>query len=588
MKAFRLVLFASALVLTGVGLSACAVDSARPSLGRTPNPSPATLGAAEPHSGAGYFLSAQAALASGDFSTAAPLFAAASAAEPSDPYVRGQAVRALILAGEVSKAAALAASGPLEGDDNSLGMSFLVRGVERLASGQPKEATLILTDPAALGPHSVAGALLAPWAYATAGDWTNALKPINANGDALLAAFSGMGRAQLLERAGKLEEAEAAYKALALGHEALFVLAYGAFLERSKRSDEAAKLYAVALTKSPGEEGLLEALARVKAKGPPPTRASLNEGAAQSLLNPAALLIADRQYEVGLEYLRLCLTLDPDRAEAWLLAGEALANLGDNQASRSAYGAVKRGNPTYGSARARLAISLEEAGDKTGALAIAKETAEALPDDPSSQVVYAELLRDTDQYDAAIQAMDHLIASEEAKSGPKAEANARLYYIRGADEERSGKWPQGEADLKHALKLEPNEAEVLNYLGFAWVDRGEHLKEGLDMLKRAAALSPDSGAIIDSLGWGKYRLKDYAGAILDLERAVQLEAGDPEINDHLGDAYWRAGRRIEATYQWRRVLTFHPDEALRVKVEKKVKDGLPPVSQMSATPSATR
>ena len=115
---------------------------------------------------------------------------------------------------------------------------------------------------------------------------------------------------------------------------------------------------------------------------------------------------------------------------------------------------------------------------------------------------------------------------------------------------------------------------MLNYLGFAWVDRGEHLKEALDMLQRAVALSPDSGAIVDSLGWARYRMKDYGGAVKDLEKAVLLEASDAEINDHLGDAYWRAGRHTEAVYQWRQVLSLHPDEKLRQTVESKVRDGL--------------
>jgi len=114
---------------------------------------------------------------------------------------------------------------------------------------------------------------------------------------------------------------------------------------------------------------------------------------------------------------------------------------------------------------------------------------------------------------------------------------------------------------------------VLNYLGFSYVDKGEHLIEAKAMIEKAAAARPDSGAIIDSLGWAYFKLGDYQNAVAQLERAVGLEAADPDINDHLGDAYFRVGRVIEARYQWQRVLTLDPSATLRQQVEMKLKSG---------------
>jgi len=82
--------------------------------------------------------------------------------------------------------------------------------------------------------------------------------------------------------------------------------------------------------------------------------------------------------------------------------------------------------------------------------------------------------------------------------------------------------------------------------------------------------------MIDSLGWAYYRLGDYKKAVERLEQAVELEAGDPEINNHLGDAYWRVGRRTEAEFQWRRVLTLDPDARIKADVEAKLTSGLGP------------
>jgi len=156
----------------------------------------------------------------------------------------------------------------------------------------------------------------------------------------------------------------------------------------------------------------------------------------------------------------------------------------------------------------------------------------------------------------------------------------RSYYSRGAAREQLDRWPEAEADLRRALEISPDQADVLNYLGYSWVDRGEHLQEGLAMIRRAAEIRPMSGAIIDSLGWAYYRLGDYPQAVDWLEVAVRLEPADATLADHLGDAYWRIGRRIEARFQWQRAMTLEPDdpEVIRVKIENGLPDEAAPQS----------
>ena len=95
------------------------------------------------------------------------------------------------------------------------------------------------------------------------------------------------------------------------------------------------------------------------------------------------------------------------------------------------------------------------------------------------------------------------------------------------------------------------------------------------MIEKALATKPDSGAIVDSLGWAYYRLGDYDQSVQQLERATELDPADAEINNHLGDAYWRVGRHIEAAFQWRRVLTLQPDAKLKAEVEAKLKNAGP-------------
>ena len=120
--------------------------------------------------------------------------------------------------------------------------------------------------------------------------------------------------------------------------------------------------------------------------------------------------------------------------------------------------------------------------------------------------------------------------------------------------------------------------ELLNFLGYSWIDRGVRLPEAMQMIQKAVSLQPQSGAMIDSLGWGYYRMGDYRAAVEKLEAAIVLEPGDPDVNDHLGDAYWRVGRKDEARFQWRRVLTLEPSPKLRAQAEAKLASGLDSLS----------
>jgi len=145
-----------------------------------------------------------------------------------------------------------------------------------------------------------------------------------------------------------------------------------------------------------------------------------------------------------------------------------------------------------------------------------------------------------------------------------------LLYARAVAEQETGNWAKAEADLKQALVLSPNEPQLLNYLGYSWVDQQRNIKEALSMLEKARALSPQDGYIIDSVGWAYYHLGRYDEAVDALQDAVELVPGDSTINDHLGDAYLKAGRTLEAQFQWNHALAFGPEPGEKAKIEKKL------------------
>ena len=125
---------------------------------------------------------------------------------------------------------------------------------------------------------------------------------------------------------------------------------------------------------------------------------------------------------------------------------------------------------------------------------------------------------------------------------------------------------------------------MLNYLGYAWVERGHEVDRARHMIERAVEQQPNDGAFIDSLGWVQLQQGDNAGALKNLERAVELQSEDPVINAHLGDALDAVGRHREADFQWRRALNLNPEPEDQARIEGKLRDAASPPATRTASP----
>jgi tetratricopeptide (TPR) repeat protein len=551
----------AALVL----LSACASappqeGSASASAGPVP---PAMSGVSRDSSAYGLYLAGQAALDAGETAAASDFFNRAAAADPNAGFLKDRVFMAALMSGDVARAAAIAPANG-EGRASTRILGVIAQSVEAMAEGRGGDAYAALVQVGDAGEGGGTVALLKPWAAAAAGRWDDAIALPNSN-DRLIKLIAGIDQGLLFERRRNYGEAETAFKALLSDRvgQSLVGQAYGEFLERRGRRAEAIALYDQILAGGAQDPDIAAARARAVAKGTPPAAPSLREGAAQALLVPAAAVLADKQSDLGLIYLRLALRLDPKRGQAWLLVGDVMTNAGDVAGARAAFTEIATKSPEYADARSRLAWSYQQ-DDPAQALKLARETVQQLPADDSAKLTLADLLRADKRYDEAAELMTPIIAA----AGEHAEW--RLFYMRGVALERAGRWPEAERDLQKALQVQPGQPEVLNYLGYSWVNRGEHVQQGLSMIQKALEADPDEGAYVDSLGWAYFRLGDYKQAVQLLERAVTLDAGDAEINDHLGDAYWRIGRQNEARFQWRAALTMNPDADIKARAEAKL------------------
>jgi tetratricopeptide (TPR) repeat protein len=565
-------------LLACAGLAACASASlpASPPQAAAPEP-PVPVDDASPF---GLFLAGRAAGDTGHLAIASALIGRAAAVEGEPTFLKTQAFGAALRAGDIVTAASLAPDGPdVAAGDRRLGI--LVRGVEALAEGRNKDAYALLTGTDMDDPFRGVAQLLAPFAAAAAGDAAAATARPDEGGDGVDQFVADLDEAQLDERLGRRSAAEVAYKAmLASGDESgLIVSAYGGFLERRGRWDQAAALYRDRLSRVPDDAAAAADLARAQRRQSPPSLGDLRQGAAHALLLPAASLMAQRQTALALDYLRLALRLDPASDEAWVLVGDLLAPA-DVAAARAAYAHVPRGSDRYVAVRGKLAWTYQNAGEPDTALALARETLAGAPGDRDAAVNLSDLLRADDQYAEAASVLTGVID----RAG--GDADWRLYYLRASAYEGAGDAARTEADLEAALKLAPDDPELLNFQGYFWIDRGERLADALAMVQKALLAEPQSGEILDSLGWGYYRLGDYKTAVEKLEEAVTLQPAIPEVNDHLGDAYWRVGRRTEAQFAWRRVLTLAPEDKLRIRVEAKLASPLGPDAPLTP-PAAT-
>ena len=551
-------------------LGACATTSTPPKLALEP----AAPAAAD--SAYGMFLAGSAALTEGRNSEAAKFLDIARTQSGDDPSVADRAFTAALMSGDIDKAALLAPDGPNASEPGKR-LGRLAKVVAAISDNKPKLAKEALGADGIGFPHRPAAALLGPWIAAAAGDREGAVVRPQLRGDPGVDYFGQLGQASLFERAKRYDEAETDFKALTSGASPsdIAVGGYGGFLERRGRRDDAVALYDAALQRNPANLTMKAARARAVGKKAAPAGPTIKEGAAFALLAPAASMITAKQDQTGLAYLRLSLRLDPTRNDAWLMLGDLLQSQGDTDGARVAYEKPKAGTAEFPAAQAKLAWSHQAAGDKAGALKLAR--AAAATGDTEGRLTLSDLLRANESYDEAITLLNGLITEAQGKGG----AAWPLYYARGQALERSGRWKDAEADLVKALAMRPDEAELLNYLGYAWIDRGERLQEAMGMVEKAVAANPRSGAIVDSLGWAHYRLGDYKKAVEVLEQAVELEAGDPEINNHLGDAYWMVGRKDEAGFQWRRVLTLKPDDKIKADAEKKIASGLGPAPKLA-------
>jgi len=526
-----------------------------------------------PHSAFGSYLAARHAQIDRDYGNAAQFLDQALANDSNNYDLIRRAFVLRLSEGRIAEAVPLAHR--VVDIDGRSGLAGLVLLEQDLKAGNYDAAA---TEAAAMprdGVQRFSVPLLQAWAEAGRSRPAPALQALEAiGGPTGLQLLQDLHAALINDYADRVDEASAAYQKIIGGNQLatwrVTELA-GNFFERHGRGAEARTLY----QRSAAQPGFAEmaglAIARVdRGTVPPRVIASPADGAAEALFDLAGLFNQRDTSDAALVYARLALDLAPKFALAQLLIGEIRASEDHSAEALALYRAVDPASPFYWMAQLRAALELDALDRTDEAVSELKSMAAERPTRPEPLVELGDILRSHKRFSEAATAYDGAIART-----PHPQANDwRLFYSRGVALERSGEWPRAEADLKHALELQPDQPLVLNYLGYSWIDKGQNLRDALGMIQKAVQLRPNDGYIVDSLGWAYFHLGNFPQATHYLERAIELLPEDPTINDHLGDAYWRSGRLAEARFQWKRALQFQPEKDEVKGIETKLDHGL--------------
>lgn len=527
---------------------------------------------------AGPYLAGRQAALDNDYRAAAEYYGLALGQDGTDPYLQDSALVSMISAGDIKEAVELAARTTSEGKATDL--AALIRWTELAHQGRWDDLLTAMDASPSIqqenqgGQENLLDGMLRAWALLGAGKASDAIAAFESlskipGARPMVAYHLALAKAKVgdYEAADKLLTSEAAANHLP------GVIARAEILSQLEQNTTAVTL----LEGQPGfdDEPSLVSLRDRLAKGETVPFDSIKtpaDGMAQVFMTFASAMASGEEPDpIALVQARLATWLAPDMLEARLLTAQLLQLFGQYDLAEQEFDELReRGGmrPIAELSRIDTLARAERLDDaEKAALALTAEH----PDLAQGWIALGDLLRQQEKFGQAVPAYD------KALSLLKDSGNMRWFplYARGIALERSGQFPKAEADFREALKLQPDSAQVLNYLGYSLVDRNERLDEALKMIERAVQLRPDDGYILDSLAWAYFRMGRYQEAVAPMERSVSAMASDPLVNDHMGDIYWMVGRHREAEIQWHRALSLKPEtKEEEARIRKKLDLGL--------------
>ncbi len=502
---------------------------------------------------AGAYLAARQARYENNYAEAVSYLTRALAADPSNPDILEATVTAMLALGRLETALPIAQRMEEGGLRSQIPQMVLLAD-----QAKQEDYTGVLeriADNRGIGP--LADGLIAAWATLGTGDMAQALTLFDAvAAEPGLRSFAIYHKALALASVGDFESADRIYSGETDGPMQVTrrgIISWAEVLSQLERNEEA--IVVIDDTFGTGLDPQLQDLRAKLEAGETVSYTripSARDGIAEVLHSLGRALIQETGPEYVLFYTRTAEYLDETHIDAQIMSAQLLDELERYDLATEAYRRVPRDHPAFHSAELGRAEALRRSGKLDTAAEVLENLRVSHPDLALVHATAGDLYRQLEDWDKAITAYDRALELYQAQENDQ----WFVHYARAIAHERKGDWPPAEADFRAALELNPEQPQVLNYLGYSLVEKQLKLDEALDMIERAVAAEPNSGYIVDSLGWVLYRLGRYEEAIVHMERAAELLPVDPVVNDHLGDVLWSVGRFIEAEFQWNRALSF--------------------------------
>ena len=526
--------------------------------------------------GSGAYLAGRHAVYSSDFASAARYYTLALAQDIDNPQLMENVTLSQTALGQLKRALPVAARMESLGIGSQIAHMVIIAD---LIANEDYEA-LLARDSDTKSVGKLVDGLLSAWSQMGNGSVAQALEEFdNVAEQSGLSGFALYHKSLALALVGEYESAEEIFADEGNSQSLLTrrgLVARAQILSQLGRNDDALEILADGFS-SQLDPSLTKLADRLAAGEQLPFTqvTSVRDGMAEVFFTIGAALSGEAADEYTLVYARVAEYLRPDHIEATLLSAQLLDSLGQYELAVETYKKIPQTSSDYHAAELGRAEALRRAAKPDAAIEVLERLA---LDNPTLAAVHSslgDLLRQQEDYSEAISAYDK--ALEFTEEGDRSQWF--LLYARGIAHERLGNWDESEADFRKALELNPDQPQVLNYLGYSLVEKQGNMDEALDMIQRAVAARPDSGYIVDSLGWVLYRLGRYEDAVAPMQKAGELLPIDPVVNDHLGDVFWAVGRKLEAEFQWRRALSFvDPDdtdgEADPDRIRRKIEVGL--------------
>jgi len=298
-----------------------------------------------------------------------------------------------------------------------------------------------------------------------------------------------------------------------------------------------------------------------------------NQVIAEMLYVVANALAAQSNYVASNFYLNLANYLNPNFQSYTTLYAENFYNIEEFDKAKELYMEIQKQGSVYSwHANKQIAFILIKQGNKQEAVEYLKDKYQKIKSPSLYEIFdFAEFLKNNENYDDSIKYYSQLLSLIDKKHN----LYAQVLDGRGIAYERTNQWDKAEVDLLGSLESSPNDAYVINYLAYSWIEKGKNIEKALTMLRKANELRPNDGYIIDSLGWALFKLKRFKEAKNYLELAVQYMASDPVVNDHYADSLWMNNQSLQARYYWNYVLKLEKTEdKLKEEIKQKLLFGL--------------